>query len=503
MHRCSSSFRQISKVQICARSLVLALLISSLVYFTGCSSQSASTIPVTPITPVTPTKQTLITSGLQWTDTSGNPIEAHGGGMIEVGSTYYWVGEDHSTASSFSGINCYSSTDLLNWTFVNNVLPVQPAGLLAADAVVQRPKILYNAAASTYVMWMHIDNSSYSLAEAGVATSPTVCGAYTFLGASQPLGFQSRDMGLFEDSDGTAYLLSEDRANGLRIDQLSSNYQTVVKTTALLPDMEAPALVKVGSTYYMFCSYLTGWSSNDNEYATATSLAGPWSALQDFAPAGTNTFNSQTNYVLPVTGTGGTSYIYMGDRWNSANLALSTYVWLPLTISNDSASMAWYNRWSINIPAGTWAINGTGAPTTGVPLQIVNKKSGLCLDVTGQNLEPGVQLEQWTCNGGANQNWILTSQSNGAYTAVAQQSGLALDVLDSSKSSGAEIIQNTLTSGSDQNWTFNDQGNGYYTLENGNSSMCVDVGGASITDGALLEQETCSSSDDELWTFQD
>jgi hypothetical protein len=162
-------------------------------------------------------------------------------------------------------------------------------------------------------MWMHIDNSSYSLAEAGVATSPTVCGAYTFLGASQPLGFQSRDMGLFEDSDGTAYLLSEDRANGLRIDQLSSNYQTVVKTTALLPDMEAPALVKVGSTYYMFCSYLTGWSSNDNEYATATSLAGPWSALQDFAPTGTNTFNSQTNYVLPVTGTGGTSYIYMGS----------------------------------------------------------------------------------------------------------------------------------------------------------------------------------------------
>lgn len=29
-------------------------------------------------------------------------------------------------------------------------------------------------------------------------------------GSFQPLGFQSRDMGLFKDDDGSAYLLSED-----------------------------------------------------------------------------------------------------------------------------------------------------------------------------------------------------------------------------------------------------------------------------------------------------
>lgn len=32
----------------------------------------------------------------------------------------------------------------------------------------------------------------------------------TFRGSFQPLGFQSRDMGLFKDDDGSAYLLSED-----------------------------------------------------------------------------------------------------------------------------------------------------------------------------------------------------------------------------------------------------------------------------------------------------
>ena len=52
----------------------------------------------------------------------------------------------------------------------------------------------------------------------GVATSPTVCGHYTYRGSFRPLGFQSRDIGLFQDEDGTAYLLSEDREHGLRID---------------------------------------------------------------------------------------------------------------------------------------------------------------------------------------------------------------------------------------------------------------------------------------------
>ena len=49
--------------------------------------------------------QSVISSGTTWKDTAGSLIEAHGGGLIKVGSTYYWVGEDHSTANSFSGLN--------------------------------------------------------------------------------------------------------------------------------------------------------------------------------------------------------------------------------------------------------------------------------------------------------------------------------------------------------------------------------------------------------------
>lgn len=33
-----------------------------------------------------------IAPGAVWTDTSGNKIDAHGGGIVQRGDTFYWVG---------------------------------------------------------------------------------------------------------------------------------------------------------------------------------------------------------------------------------------------------------------------------------------------------------------------------------------------------------------------------------------------------------------------------
>ncbi|KAM0183128.1 hypothetical protein ACHAPF_000604 [Botrytis cinerea] len=76
---------------------------------------------------------------------------------------------------------------------------------------------MYNAATAKYVMWMHIDSSNYGEAKAGVATSDslmssTVAENYDLQmtstenetdekfnrGASQPLGYQSRDLNVFK-----------------------------------------------------------------------------------------------------------------------------------------------------------------------------------------------------------------------------------------------------------------------------------------------------------------
>ena len=49
----------------------------------------------------------VIVSGATWTDTSGNVIQAHGAGMLKVGSTFYWFGEDKAHNSAlFRAVSC-------------------------------------------------------------------------------------------------------------------------------------------------------------------------------------------------------------------------------------------------------------------------------------------------------------------------------------------------------------------------------------------------------------
>ncbi|KAF6819513.1 glycosyl hydrolase family 43 protein [Colletotrichum sojae] len=295
--------------------------------------------------------------GGTWTATNtGRHIQAHGAGITKVGSTYYMIGEDKTEGSAFQNINCYSSTNLVEWTYVGALLSRTASGDLGPSRVVERPKVIYNASTRKYVMYLHIDSSNYGEAKVGVATSDTVCGKYTYNSSWRPLGFESRDIGLFQDDDGSAYLLTEDRRNGLRIDALTPDYLNVTRNVSLWSEsIESPAILRRDGYYFMFGSKLTGWNPNDNVYSYATSLSGPWSSWRTFAPAGSNTFSSQTTFILPV----GDMAIYMGDRWVSTNLMRSTYVWLPLTISGTTITLSDRVNWTPNVAAGTWAAGPT------------------------------------------------------------------------------------------------------------------------------------------------
>jgi len=296
-----------------------------------------------------------ITPGTVWNDTQGNVIQAHGEGITKVDGKYYWLGEDKTNGSAFQNVKCYSSTDLKNWTFVNNVLTRQASGDLGPNRVIERPHVIYNAATSQFVMYMHVDSSNYTDRKAGVATSSSVCGSYTYRGSMKPLGHDSLDDTLFQDGT-TGYFLSEDRTNTkLQIYQLADDYLTVASLVATVPQYEAPAVAKIGSTYFLFGSHLSGWATNDNQYSTASSMAGPWAAWKSFAPAGTNTCNSQSTFVLPVSGSSSTTYVFLADRWNSGNLTDSRYIWQPLTINGTTSSVTCATSWKINVSTGVWS----------------------------------------------------------------------------------------------------------------------------------------------------
>ncbi|KAL6709648.1 hypothetical protein ACN47E_001076 [Coniothyrium glycines] len=337
-----------------------------------------------------------VVPGATWTATNtGQHIQAHGGGMIKVGSKWYWIGEDKTNGTAFINVNCYSSTNLIEWTYEGALLSQTASGDTGPGRVIERPKVIYNKNTNKYVLWMHIDSANYGEAKIGVATGNSVCGKYTYLRSERPLGYESRDSGTFVDDNGKAYLLTEDRQNGLRINALSDDYLTITSNVYTWKEKyESPAIIKKNGVYFMFASQLTGWNPNDNYYSTATSLSGPWSAWKKFADSGSNTYASQTTFVLPV----GNQFMYMGDRWVSDNLMRSTYVWLPLQIDGTTATM----KNSVN-----WVLDPNSGSMTAGPSE--NTYEGESATLSG-----GAKSQTCSaCSGGKSAGY-LGSSSNGA-----------------------------------------------------------------------------------------
>jgi len=299
-----------------------------------------------------------VTNGTQFTDTNGNGVHAHGGGVIKVGDFYYWFGENRNADDTFKAVSVYRSRDLRSWEFRRDVLTSASAAELGSSKI-ERPKVIYNAATRQFVMWMHKENGKdYSQARAAVATSATVDGTYTWRGSFQPLGNMSRDITLFRDDDGTGYMVSAARNNAdLNLYKLTTDYLGVASRVRTLwpgSSREAPALFKRDGKYFMLTSGATYWQPNQQKYATASSITGSWSSL---ANVGNSTgYSSQTAYVVAVQGTEATSYLYLGDRWAGAwnrPVNESQYVWLPLTFPTATTmKMTWYPRVSVDTATG-------------------------------------------------------------------------------------------------------------------------------------------------------
>jgi hypothetical protein len=298
-----------------------------------------------------------IDPGAVWEDDRQQPIQAHGGGIINVDGSYYWFGEDRSP-SDMPGrryVACYRSDDLMNWHFRNQVVALTaPDGVGSERWVLERPKVYHNLKTNKFVMYAHVDNGRYALASVGVFISDTVDGEYKFVRLFRPLGLESRDIGQFVDDDGSAYLIFESRpTKGFFIAQLSDDYLDVVKKICFIQKpMEGGALVHCGGLYYIVASGMTGWAPNANKYATAPHLEGPWSDFKDIAPPAMKSYGSQSSFLLKVVGSEKTDVIFMGDKWKSKSLWDSRYLWMPLTMSNGTLALPAPKPWSIDIATG-------------------------------------------------------------------------------------------------------------------------------------------------------
>ncbi len=328
---------------------------------------------------------TRIESGKTWYDTEGKSIEAHGGGMLLVDQVYYWYGENHALGQgNKTGVSCYSSNDLLVWKNLGVVFPKDSLPQQFRDSgVCERPKVLYNPKTKKYVMWMHLDGRNYTIASAGIAISDSPAGPFRFLGYKRPvhfdygyknargpeynpreaeLGNTFRDMNLFLDEDGKAYVFyaADDNATMYCVmlnDEFTGIAEPCIQGKTwqrILPfsNREAPAPFKFKGKYYLFTSGLTGWAPNPASLAVSDSILGKWKQLGNpcSGPGSETTFLSQSTYVIPAPGRNDGSFIFMADRWNGAELEKSTFTWIPFIIKDNLLPRLYFiDSWELSI----------------------------------------------------------------------------------------------------------------------------------------------------------
>ena len=306
--------------------------------------------------------------GEKWLDTQGNPINAHGAGMLYHNGKYYLYGEYKKGETilpkwatwecyrtDVTGVSCYSSPDLENWTFEGVVLPAStvPSHDLHKSKVLERPKVVYNAKTGKFVMWAHVESADYSKAAAGVAVADSPTGPFKYLGSFRPNDAMSRDQTVFVDDDGKAYQFASSEENQtMYINELTDDYlrPTGRYTRNFIGDArEAPAVFKRNGKYYMLSSGCTGWDPNNAQIAVADSIMGPWTVIGDpcVGPDADKTFYAQSTYVQPVQGKKD-CYLAMFDRWKKKDLEDSRYVWLPIVWDkNDKPTIPWQETTSV------------------------------------------------------------------------------------------------------------------------------------------------------------
>lgn len=319
-----------------------------------------------------------LADGIAFMDTDGKRVNAHGGGVIQVGDTFYMHGEYFVPGGSdtyFHGVSMYSAKDLATWKNEGIILAADCGPELATGRNGERPHIIKCPSTGEFVLFIHAASADYQTdKEVVYATSATVSGKYAYKGPltnASGTKIEHSDMSAVVDN-GTAYVVTESGA----LYTLAADCHSWVATQSFgavnIPSNlgldkpgggESPTVFRAGNTLYWIASQKTGWRANDNVYSTASSMTGPWTNQGLIAPSGEKTWLSQSTWVVPVTGCKGTTYVYWGDHWYGTQDTTApgkhndqaTYVFQPIVFNGAKISLPKYlDSWKLDVGTGTY-----------------------------------------------------------------------------------------------------------------------------------------------------
>jgi len=119
----------------------------------------------------------------------------------------------------------------------------------------------------------------------------------------------------------------------------------------------------------------------------------------------------------------------------------------------------------------------------------------LCADVYGNTSASGAAIDQWTCNGQANQQFQFVPASGGYGELQAQNSGDDITISGTVTAAGTpDIVQQPVSGSAASQWLPVQQSDGSWSFKNSASGLCLDVYGASTSTGQQFDQWTCKNA---------
>ncbi len=303
-----------------------------------------------------------------WLDSSETPIYSQGGGVLQVGDTYYWYGVKYGGAptyfadpshknsdTSFQGITTYSSQDLVHWKLEATDMPANTSGWFG------RLGVAYNANTKKYVLVAQGGGGLY------FATSDQPNGGFVFDNVQTNLpgivNGATGDQTVFQDDDGQAYLISSSsmgRANRYVSPLRASDFLAAENAIFVYKGggREGNCMFKYDGQYYFCSSDLHGWNASQTYCVSAPNIEGPYGA--EFVLAGTEPDYShvtQTGFFVAVKGSEQTTIVFAGDRWaDFAGNGLGFNQWMPLSFTDQAPQFHSLSAWSLNATTGAWSV---------------------------------------------------------------------------------------------------------------------------------------------------